>query len=209
MKVRIGPYLNWVGPYQIVDKIFFWIDKYPLDQSLYNRWDYKLHDRLGDWLAETWVADFCQWIYSKRKRTIKVRIDPYDVWSFDHTLSMIIYPALVKLKEQKHGYFLVDDDDVPEELRSHNGTIDKDYNWDSLAEARCNYLFDELIWTFKQISSDNDEEEFYDHSEMNLKDDITLQIKQLKVDREGLQKHWDRIKNGTRLFGKYYQNLWD
>jgi hypothetical protein len=30
-----------------------------------------------------------------------------------------------------------------------------------------------------------------------------------KFDIEGYQKHHDRINNGTRLFGKYYKNLWD
>lgn len=28
-------------------------------------------------------------------------------------------------------------------------------------------------------------------------------------DREGLENHWKRIKNGLRLFGAYYMNLWD
>jgi hypothetical protein len=28
-------------------------------------------------------------------------------------------------------------------------------------------------------------------------------------DIEGYQKHHNRINNGTRLFGKYYRNLWD
>jgi hypothetical protein len=28
-------------------------------------------------------------------------------------------------------------------------------------------------------------------------------------DREEIQKEQDRISNGFRLFGKYYENLWD
>ena len=28
MKVYIGPYTNWVGPYQIAEKILFWMDRY-------------------------------------------------------------------------------------------------------------------------------------------------------------------------------------
>jgi len=31
----------------------------------------------------------------------------------------------------------------------------------------------------------------------------------LKVDREGLEAHQKRKANGYRLFGRYYQNLWD
>jgi hypothetical protein len=30
-----------------------------------------------------------------------------------------------------------------------------------------------------------------------------------KVDREGMQAYQDRISNGFRLFGKYYEALWD
>ena len=36
-------------------------------------------------------------------RKISVEIDNSDVWSFDHTLAHIIYPALLQLKEQKQG----------------------------------------------------------------------------------------------------------
>jgi len=28
MKVYIGPYVDWIGPYQIAEKILFWIPKY-------------------------------------------------------------------------------------------------------------------------------------------------------------------------------------
>lgn len=30
-----------------------------------------------------------------------------------------------------------------------------------------------------------------------------------KIDHDSLTKYHERIKNGTHLFGKYYQNLWD
>ena len=79
MKVNIGPYVSWVGPYQIADMVFFWCEKYP-EPEIENRWDYKLHDKFGKWLADTWVADFCQWIHDKKKRKEYVRIDNYDVW---------------------------------------------------------------------------------------------------------------------------------
>ena len=68
MKVYLGPYKNYFGPYQLMDRVFFWHDRYPSDE-LAARWDYRLHDSIADWLAETWVDDLCQWIYSKRKRT--------------------------------------------------------------------------------------------------------------------------------------------
>jgi hypothetical protein len=30
-----------------------------------------------------------------------------------------------------------------------------------------------------------------------------------KIDEEGKKAHYDRIKNGHRLFGRYYFSLWD
>ena len=97
MKVYIGPYTRWVGPYQLVDGLFFWHEKYPED-GLENRWDYRLHDKLADWLASTWVATFCEWINSFKKRKIKVKIHDYDHWSCDATLTPIVLPLLKSLK---------------------------------------------------------------------------------------------------------------
>jgi hypothetical protein len=34
-------------------------------------------------------------------------------------------------------------------------------------------------------------------------------MKKLKVDKEGLKAHQDRKQNGFRLFGTYFQTLWD
>jgi NADPH:quinone reductase-like Zn-dependent oxidoreductase len=78
MKVYIGPYTKWVGPYQIADMIFFWINRRGIfadDDPRHKRWDYKAADWLGDKLADSWVSDFCNWVSSKNKRKIKVRID--------------------------------------------------------------------------------------------------------------------------------------
>ena len=113
MRVKIGPYKNWIGPYQIADMIFFWCEKHP-DEKLMERWDYKLQDKFGDWLAndkngdDSRLTKFCQWFESKRKRKIKVKIDNYDTWSMDHTLAYIIVPMLKQLHETKHGAPFVD-----------------------------------------------------------------------------------------------------
>lgn len=212
MKVKIGPYLNWWGPYQIVDAIFFWHEKYP-SEELEARWDYKLHDRLSEWLSNSWVADVCQWIYDKRKRTVKIQLDRFDTWSMDHTLALIILPMLKQLKATKHGAGKVDDEDVPEHLRSTApGAKDEcknEWDTDKYFFDRYDWCLEEMIWTFTQLTDDDSEKQFYDHSFVNRDSDINTQVHQLKVDREGLQKHWDRINNGLRLFGKYYRTLWD
>jgi hypothetical protein len=188
MKVYLGPYTEWIGPYQIADIIFFWLEKYP-NEELDQRWDYKLHDRFGKWLADTWVNDFCQWIYERKKRNVKIHIDNYDVWSADHTLSLITVPMLKKLKEIKHGSGWVDDEDVPEELRS-SAAPPKQNEWDTddNFHKRWDWVLDEMIWAHEQII---DEEDKY------------------ISDKEASEAYQARISNGLRLFGKYYQNLWD
>ena len=213
MKVYIGKYLNWWGPYQLVDKLFFWHEKYPKEE-LAARWDYRLHDRMGDWLASTWVADFCSWIYSKRKRTEYVKIDNYDVWSMDHTLSLIVVPMLKRLKEVKHGAPLVDDEDVPKNLRSTTKSAQKVKKnpWDTDGNhfTRFDWVLDEMIWAHEQLISDDGDGQFYDHSQADdPNDDLNTQIRKIKVDRKGLKAYHDRINNGLRLFGKYYRALWD
>lgn len=211
MRVKIGKYINWIGPYQIADMIFFWVEKYP-EPDIENRWDYRLHDRFGSWLASTWVMNFCEWIQSQRKRTEKIHIDDYDVWSMDHTLALIIKPMLIKLKAQKHGYGFVQDKDVPKHLRSTEpGARDgvPEWEWDHNAEQRYEWLLDELIWTFTQLADDNHDSKFYDHSESEKETDLNESIKKLKVDRKGLKAHEQRINNGLVLFGKYFRTLWD
>lgn len=95
MKVKIGPYKYWVGPYQIAEKILFWKDKHE---------DPLVH-KFGERLADiTWLQKLCEWVHSKKKRTIKVHIDKYDTWGLDNTLAVIILPALKQLKVQQNGY---------------------------------------------------------------------------------------------------------
>ena len=213
MRVKIGPYLNWVGGYQIADKIFFWHEKYP-SEELIERWDYRLHDRFGEWLASTWIHKVCEWIYSKRQRTVKIHIDNYDVWGMDHTLSLIVVPMLKKLKEVKHGAPLVDDEDVPPKLRSTTKAAQrvKKNPWDTDGNhfKRWDWVMDEMIWAHEQLIDDDNDSKFYDHSAAHDPfDDINIQISKIKVDRKGLEAHHKRINNGLRLFGKYYRALWD
>jgi len=193
MKVHIGPYRQWIGPYQIANKIFFWLDNryIPDDDPRWERWDYKLHDKFGDWLADTWVSDFCNWLDKFKKRKIKIKLDPYDTWSMDHTLSLIVHPMLVQLKATNHGYFSVDEDDTP---HIESGVKD-DYGSDSKAEERYNWVMDELIWTFEQLAHNEDYDLFYSEEK--------------GWDFEESRKYNDRISNGLRLFGKYYRGLWD
>jgi hypothetical protein len=114
----------------------------------------------------------------------------------------------------KHGAPMVDDEDVPEELRSTSAPATEN-EWDTDANhfLRWDWVLAEMIWAFEQKVSDDDESKFFDHSECG---DITDFIKDTdeylsrsRVDWDGLKQHQERKQNGFRLFGKYYQALWD
>ena len=102
-----------------------------------------------------------------KERKLSVRIDPYDVWGLDHTLALIIHPALILLKEKKQGAPNVDDDDVPEGIRSTNDLTPKEneYDLDAFFFKRWDWVMDEMIWTFDQIKKDDDTSQFFVYEE--------------------------------------------
>lgn len=196
MKVYIGPYISWLGPYQIADKIFFWVEKWLEDETLEQRWDYKAKEKFGDWLADTWVTKFLNWVYAKRKRKVKIHIDGYDIWSMDHTLSLIVLPMLLKIKEVKHGSPWIDDEDVPESIRSTSAPelTEEEKNFgvsDAFLHDRWTWVLDEMIFAHESLNNDW-QDEYYE-----------------RKDYDGMRVVEERIANGFKLFGKYYQGLWD
>ena len=238
MKVKIGPYTNWVGPYQLAELLCFWAKEEKDEFGIPKKPDW-VHN-FGEWLAYgsilpepkvgeihvwnddrpyTWLYRFLSWIDSKKKRTIKVHIDRWDTWSMDNTLAYIVLPMLKQLKETKHGGPYVDPKDVPKELHPKKQTKKQKDNGetDSTHFERWDWVLDEMIFAFDSKVNDGWEDQF----ETGESD---LQWKQLEggmsqmvegpnhtkvYDREGRKAYEERISNGFRLFGKYYQNLWD
>lgn len=208
MKIYINrPKDNWLSPYTIMEKVIFWreIDyDEPLVQNILK------YTKLG------WFCDKLHTIRSFINRDIKyIHIDPWDAWSLEHTLSPIILPILQELKRVKHGAPFIADEDVPKNLRvGAKGTGDSDVHKlfednDNTFFERYDYILDEMIWTFTQLSMDDHEAPFYDHTESSKEPDLNKSVRKLKVDRVGLKKHNARIDNGLRLFGRYYRHLWD
>ena len=217
MKVNFGPYRNWVGPYQIAD---FFLKPFVKDDDV--------RHNVGEWLSKTWVNDFLNFIDKKKNRKISVKIDSYDLWGLDHTLSLIIHPALLKLREVKHGSPNVDDADVPDHLRSTAAPPkENDYDIDDFHHARWNWVLDEMIWAFGEIKDQKWEEQFHSGNfdfkfepvdksgnPVEEKDAEFFEMKRGPKDTHvfdsvGYQKHLDRIQNGTKLFGTYFMALWD
>jgi hypothetical protein len=175
MKVHIGPYREWLGPYQLAEKICFWVKPVKGEHGFPTKpkWVHKF----GEWLAhgsilpeervgeEFFVVDsrsktrlykFLLWISSKKKSNINVHIDEWDCWSMDITLGHIIRPMLYKMRECKRGSPFVLDEDVPEHLRStavrsltqeekDTGHTDENYH------ARWEWVLDEMIFAFDSL----------------------------------------------------------
>ena len=237
MKVKIGKYTNWFGPYQLAQKLMFWVPEEKDEHGFPHTAD-RVH-KFGEWLAHgsvwpepevgdihkwgdrphTWLYKFLSWIDSKKQRTIKVHIDRWDTWSMDHTLALIVLPMLKQLKETKHGGPYVDLKDVPKELhgkkltkkQKDNGEVDDKHfeRWD--------WVLDEMIFAFDSKVNDGWEEQFEkgesDLQWKKLEDGMSQMVEgpnhTREYDWEGRKKYQERISNGFRLFGKYYESLWD
>ena len=164
------------------------------------------------------VYDVFNWIwFDRRTQKVKVKIDRWDTWSMDSTLAPIILPMLVQLKATKHGAPWVDMEDAPKELRATKAQQNKYANAgdvDPKHFERWDWVMDEMIWAFEQKVADDAESQFFDHSECPTDpgarlEDLTNGASKVKYDSEGHKKWQERKANGFRLFGKYYEALWD
>ena len=241
MKIYIGKYrYHWISPYTILDYMFFWTD-----WSKCSRW--KLAQSIEDQRREkSQYVEHPQWVerWSDRLTPISqaiqtvldfihpkinyIKIDKWDTWSMDHTLSPIILPMLKQLQTNKHGSPLVDDEDVPEHLRS-TAAPPKENDWDTddNLHLRWDWVMNEMIFAFTCKVDDSWQQAFHsgehdmlwvpvdkegnevpkgEHKYYQMKDGPKNTH---KCDYEGMQVVEARIQNGFRLFGKYYQALWD
>lgn len=203
MYVKIGKYATHHSLYNYLSKLE---DKGYISEKTADRIDNFFYPVFWTWNNRPW-----------NKRKIKVRIDNYDVWSLHETLSHVVHPMLVELKEQKNGSPFVDDQDVPENLRSTSVLKpEKEWDVDDNYHKRFEYILDEMIWAFEQDTIDwedqfhkGDIDIFWEDVPGTDLTEMKSRNKDYSFDREGHDKHYDRMQNGFRLFGKYYQSLWD
>jgi len=207
MKVRIGKYPSRLVSYVYTNHMqkkygYDWPE--PENQTRYDRF----LDKLEDFIQTCYSP--INYFLDNREQKVSVKIDRWDTWSMDHTLSYIIVPMLKQLKETKHGAPFVDAEDVPEELRPPEGWYEKystrgetDDNW----FKRWDWVLDEMIWAFEQKVLDNWEEQYY--GEWVEDASKTFGGYHKNPDDEGRKAHQERMSNGFRLFGKYYEGLWD
>jgi hypothetical protein len=225
MKIYKSNYRNhWVSPYTVLEHVFFWTawSKCGRNRGIVEDADYVEHPAWVERATE-YISPICravQLVLDFVHPPINyIRIDRYDTWSMDHTLSDIILPMLRQLQETKHGAPFVDDEDVPEHLHS-TAAEPKENEWDTDSNhfLRWDWVIAEMIWTFEQKVADDAESQFFDHSAYDIGnragrhawiDDINNSVSKTKYDQEGHKKWQDRKANGFRLFGKYFEALWD
>ena len=234
MKIYISKYRNhWISPYTILRTVCFW----EKDEDVFYNLDDDPNNKYQKWVdrLDPICIGFQKFLGFVHPRIEYIKIDKHDTWSMDSTLAPIILPMLRQLKATKHGSGIVDLEDVPEHLRynTHEEWEDQEsfdfYHEHEVKEGECDiharwdWVLDEMIWAFEQICEDNNDAQFHsgvhDMKSVPCKWDEngkpTLYTFEegpnhtAKFDIEGYQKHNDRINNGTRLFGKYYRNLWD
>ena len=170
--------------------------------------------------------------YPKTKpQKVVVEIERHDTWNMGHTLALIIYPMLLKLKEEKQG--------IPGEFADAGGEnyvdqksfefYEESHDW--AFQEKCkewDVVLDKMIWSFEQLI-DEEWESKYHHgkhetdwveSDKLFKNPITGKMEKTFqmvdknpdghwYDTEGHRLHAERMQEGFELFGKYFQNLWD
>jgi hypothetical protein len=237
MKVYISKYRDhWFSPYTIFEYVFFWT-AWSKCGRYKGIWDDDVNGKYiehPEWV-EKWtdrltpISVAIQWVLDKLHPRIEyVKLDRWDTWGMDNTLGTIALPMLKQLKATKHGAPFVDDEDVPEELKSTSAPP-KENEWDTDDNhfKRWDYVMDEMIFAFENHLDDSWQDAFHSgkHDIVTVPVDADGNIvpkgehKYYRMDKgpndtyqcdyEGMKVVQKRIQNGFRLFGKYYQGLWD
>lgn len=185
----------------------------------------QVYDLCGKDRKATLLHKFLLWFDKKKFQVEYVKIDRWDTWSVDTQLAKIILPMLKQLKDTKHGSFYVEDCDVPENLwYTNHETWENQQTFDfyeeidsyDQLEARCDWIFSEVIHSFEAILDMSWQDDYRSGTPSfklkkleNGNSQLIEEPSDYKVDTVGINKEFARIENGFRLFGKYYQNLWD
>jgi hypothetical protein len=253
MKVRIK---NYVDHKTLMGKVYYdWVtdsckavrlyvrSKYPSQYKKYNLKS-KLSEPNYEKFSSAWytfpirVIDFFLSKINdhKEKNRVKIKIESHDTYNMDVTLTLIILPMLKQLKEQKNGAPIVDDEDVPEELKSTSAPPkEHEYDVDDNHFKRWDYVIDEMIWAFEHLIDNEWENKFYPSRQGDFKitsvpmakdengewvevdDEDDAEVYRMdgfgdnenqKIDIDGLKAMHKKIDNGLFMFAKYYRSLW-
>jgi hypothetical protein len=170
--------------------------------------------KIGNYPTYRWYSKYIALVFGEKEQKVSVKLDRWDTWSMDATLAHIVVPMLIQLKKTTHGCPIVAFEDRPPELI---GTIPKEpHITDEFWEESWNWALDEMLFAFKSKSEDWEGQFFTGESDWvfeEQEDGSDFMVEgpnhTLTMDTEGMKMYQARITNGFRLFGKYYENLWD
>ena len=164
-----------------------------------------------------WYHNFLHKVFGyKNEQAIYVQIDEWDTWSMDHTLAHIVAPMLIQLRDTTHSFNTVDIEDRPEHLI---GTLPatNSHEPDEFAEQAWDWALSEMIFAFESKHEDWEKQFYSGESDITWEPVENSDCFELvngpnhtfEIDMDGMKKYQERITNGFRLFGKYYEGLWD
>ncbi|MCX7593143.1 MAG: hypothetical protein N2235_05185 [Fischerella sp.] len=146
------------------------------------------------------------------QREISIKIDRWDTWSLDHTLALIILPALKEFRKNIRGYPSCFSNSV-----GGNEDWDPQLNFDFYQETAKDYskvpaelwakTIDKMIWSFEHIAGkysqnlsepDKNWEDFYIITPSVVKEGKTIEDMFIPVDPEN-------VEEGYTLSDDYYE----
>lgn len=212
MKIYTSNYRDhWLSPYTILEKFFFWRKDYDAFKNEPPKW------------LQTLCECNKKFLDIVHPRINYIKIDPSDTWNMDYALSPIILPMLKQLQKSKQGAPWVDDEDVPDYLKSMNAPrVEYAGETDDNFFLRWDWVLNEEIFAFESKNNDEWMEQFksgvsditWVDSDEEYDGEKCTVMKQgpnhtLVYDWDGINAYEARIQNGFRLFGKYYSGHWD
>lgn len=147
---------------------------------------------------------------AKKPRIESVQVHPWDTFSADHTLALVIYPVLVAYKND-----IIEKGSVPSDFLK---TVDVSDKTEEEAQKLHDQMYaegikfwtetlDKMIWSFNEIKDDYiGEEKFLTIRDENA--DVTDIANRYDIDENGLSDYYEKIDEGLQLFGRYYRSLW-
>jgi hypothetical protein len=204
MRVHIGPHNHWFKPCSWVKRALAWWYEKNNKNNAVNAYETAIEvARKWFW----WLQRIENWVDARTTRKISVRIDSYDVWNAEHTLALIILPTLEVLRTVGSSSPLIEDADVPEELRAKEKP-GPGGAWEN-AEKKWAWVLDEMIWSFQQIVDESSDDKFFTHYDEPDPQEDSIFPHRIDFDENGYRDWEARKRRGLVLFGKYYEALWD
>lgn len=221
MKFLYRNYVNWFGPYHLLDPL----EKLLMKMGKTEDEAYAVVEKIADRIPNKPFELAHRFRKSLPWNKNVVKIDRWDTWSMDVTLAHIIVPMLKQLKETKHGvpmdFAIVGGENYEQQLSFDFYQEDTADLFEEHGTRRWDEVLDKMIWSFEQRLNDSESSDAYwepywevmDPSEEVHDNSVYKQLgmehPRRKINKLKYDEYNARLQEGFELFGKYYSNLWD